>query len=152
MTQIALLGSRSGRCANFLATLLTLVASVLSLVNGGSNATVIIVSAVLALMAVLAMAVGECSFCLLEFSSKVVSYHVPSGNSTLSPDSMMEIQGLIQKMESDIYTIVFAWRELSQLFHSISLGHQISPDRLLFLEIFRKHVWHTYILSSRLPC
>ncbi|KAK0185270.1 hypothetical protein F5146DRAFT_1125237 [Armillaria mellea] len=55
-----------------------LVASALNLVNGGSDATINVVSTVLALMAVLGMAVG---------------------NSTVSPDSMMEIQELAQILE-----------------------------------------------------
>ncbi|KAK0209404.1 hypothetical protein IW262DRAFT_1486552 [Armillaria fumosa] len=77
-TTIALLGNHIGKYANFLTAVLTLAASALNLVNGGSNAAINVGSTVLALVAVLGMAVG---------------------NSTVSPDSMMEIQDLAQKIE-----------------------------------------------------
>ncbi|SJL02965.1 uncharacterized protein ARMOST_06308 [Armillaria ostoyae] len=62
-TQIALLSSRVGKYLNVVAALLTLTASVMNLVKNGSDATMNVISASLAFIAVLCMTVGKSPSC-----------------------------------------------------------------------------------------
>ncbi|KAK0222505.1 hypothetical protein EDD85DRAFT_257854 [Armillaria nabsnona] len=90
----------------------------MNLVKNGSDATMNVISASFALIAVLCMTVA---------------------NSTVSADTMVEIQDLAEKMEGDIYTIVIAWRELSELLRIISLKQPMPPNSHLFLQSFKQH-------------
>ncbi|KAK0450555.1 uncharacterized protein EV420DRAFT_739659 [Desarmillaria tabescens] len=113
-----LLINRVGKYINVIAAFLTLTASVMNLVKNGSDATMNVISASFALIAVLCMAVAS---------------------SIVSPDTMIEIQDLAKKMEGDIYAIVIAWRELSEVLRAISLKQPISPNSHLFLRSFKRH-------------
>ncbi len=59
---------------------------------------------------------------------------------------MVEIQDLAEKMEGDIYTIVIAWRELSELLRIISLKQPMPPNSHLFLQSFKQHVSCPHLL------
>ncbi|KAK0209294.1 hypothetical protein DFS33DRAFT_1309092 [Desarmillaria ectypa] len=116
--QITLLISRVGKYINVFAALLTLTASVMNLVKNGSDATMNVISASFALIAVLCMTVAS---------------------SIVSPDTIIEVQDLTTKMEGDIYTVVIAWRELSELLRLISLKQPIPSHSNLFLQSFKRH-------------